>query len=120
MKNSKYLIAIVTLAVCLIGATAMAGGLKNRMKQRAPAIATLKAQGIVGENRVGFIEFRSAPQQENLVRTENADRKTIYTAIAKKRGVSVEKVGKTRAEVLAQKAPAGTWLQKDNGKWYQK
>ena len=120
MKSNKYIVAIVAIAICLIGTAAIAGGLKDRMKQRAPAVAALKAQGIVGENWAGFIEFRGAAQQEDLVRAENADRKIVYTAIAKKRGVSMEEVGKTRAAIIAQKSPAGTWLQDPSGPWYQK
>jgi uncharacterized protein YdbL (DUF1318 family) len=119
MKN-KHILFVVTIIACLIGTTSFAGALKERMMQRAPAIATLKAQGVVGENRAGFLEFRNAPQQEALVQAENADRKKAYTAIAKKNGGSIKKVGEIRAEILARKAPSGTWLQNPDGQWYQK
>jgi len=120
MKNNKHLVFIITIVLCMIAATAVAGSLKERMKQRAPAIAAIKAEGIVGENWAGFIEFRGAPQQEDLVRAENSDRKTVYTAIARKRGVSIEEVGKMRSEIIAQKAPKGTWLQNPDKSWYKK
>jgi len=118
MRN-KFILTIIAV-VCLMAATASAQGLKERMIERAPAIAELKEKGVVGENWAGFIEFRGAPQQEDLVRAENADRKAVYTAIAQKRGVSAEDVGKLRSQHIAEKAPAGTWLQRQSGEWYQK
>ena len=112
---------MVTAAlVCLLAATAMAGDIRMRMKERAPAIEILRIKGIVGENWAGFIEFRGTPQQEDLVRAENSDRKTVYTEIAKQNGMTIEEIGKKRARVIAQKAKPGVWLQQPTGKWYQK
>ncbi|WP_319468837.1 YdbL family protein [uncultured Pseudodesulfovibrio sp.] len=120
MRNRIYVISILTLVVCLIGSVALAGGLKDRMRARVPAINSLKAQGVVGESNVGLLEYISVKQEIEVVRSENADRLIVYKAIAQKTGTTVNVVGQRRAAKIAQKAPAGTWLQGADGKWYQK
>lgn len=118
--NKKHIITLVTIVVCLIGTIAMAGGIKERMIQRKPVIDTLLAQGVIGENNQGFLEFRAAQQQADVVNAENADRTTVYNAISKKTGASPAIVGQRRAAQIAQQAQAGEWLQDASGQWYQK
>ncbi|MBI9081254.1 MAG: YdbL family protein [Pseudodesulfovibrio sp.] len=120
MKNNKYILIIVTIAVCLIGATALAGGIKDRMRERVPAINSLKAQGVVGENNQGFLEFKGAQTQAQIVQAENNDRSAVYKAIAQKTGTTADLVGQRRATQIANQAPGGTWLQDAGGKWYRK
>lgn len=120
MRNNKILIGLITLLVCLMATAAIAGGVKERMKERKPIINALLAKGIVGENNKGYLEFRGAPQQQDIVSAENSDRTAVYQAIAKKNGTTVENVGKLRAEHTAQRAHPGTWLQDPGGGWYQK
>lgn len=118
MRNK--IIILVTLAVCLLATTALAGSIKERMASRAPAITALKDKGIVGENNQGFLEFRGTQAQSDLVAAENKDRAAVYQAIAKKTGTTPKLVGQRRAGKLAQTAHAGNWLQKPDGSWYQK
>lgn len=120
MKSNRYVIALMTLAICLLGATAMAGGVKERMLERVPAINVLKAEGIVGENSQGYLEFRGPQKQADMVQAENADRAKVYEAIGQKTGAEANVVGQRRAAQIAQQAPGGTWLQSPNGNWYQK
>lgn len=104
----------------MIATVALAGGIKERMAARAPAIVALKDQGVVGENNQGFLEFRGTKQQADLVAAENKDRATVYAAIAKKTGTTPKLVGQRRAGKLAAKAHSGNWLQAPDGSWYQK
>ena len=70
---------------------------------------------------MGYLEFRQAPgSHQALLNNENSDRKTVYSAIAKKQGATAEFVGKRRAIQISKKASQGTWLQNKAGKWYQK
>ncbi|MBG0788905.1 MAG: YdbL family protein [Desulfovibrionaceae bacterium] len=117
--RSRILI-LVTLAVCLLATAAFAQSLRERMAERAPAIVALKDQGVVGENNRGFLEFRAAKTQADMVAAENQDRATVYKAIAQKTGTSAELVGQRRAGKLAQMAHPGNWLQSPDGHWYKK
>ena len=58
---------------------------------------TMKSKGVIGENHQGYLEFVGQRRDgAAIVKAENADRKALYTAIAKKTGASPEQVG-TRA-----------------------
>ncbi len=120
VRNKTYIISILTLVICLIGTVAIAGGIKERMKERVPAINALKVQGVIGENNIGLLEYRGAEQGIGVVHDENRDRATVYKAIAKKAGTTMNVVGQRRAVKIAEQAPAGTWLQSVDGRWYQK
>ncbi|QJB56627.1 YdbL family protein [Pseudodesulfovibrio sp. zrk46] len=120
MPNKKHIIALVTMLICLLAATAQAQGIKDRMKARVPAIQALQKQGIVGENNQGYLEFRGPQQQADLVAAENADRAKVYAAIAKKTGAAPAVVGQRSAAKFIQIVPPGSWVQNPQGQWYQK
>ncbi len=120
MQTKKHLILFVLLLTCLLAGTAFAQGLKARIKARQPAIKALLIEGVVGENNQGYLEFRAAPKQADVVKAENADRKQVYIAIAKKTGATSVLVGQHRAARLAAILPAGVWIQNSNGKWHKK
>ncbi len=112
---------LIILSVSLFFTSAVAGGLKDRMKARLPAINQLKAAGVVGENNVGLLDFKSADRsQAATVDAENADRQKVYSAIGQQQKASASFVGKKRAEQIAAKASPGTWLQDAGGNWYRK
>jgi uncharacterized protein YdbL (DUF1318 family) len=116
---------LVVLAVLASGwvarGTAFSDDIKSRMIARLPVLKDLKAQGLVGENNQGYLEYRgSKHSHEDVVQAENQDRRSVYSAIAKQQGVTAELVGKQRAAQIAEKADAGEWLQNAAGKWYQK
>jgi len=95
--------------------------IKQRMIERLPVIRSLKAQGIVGENNRGYLEFVGQKKDKaDVVEAENKDRKLVYGAIAKQQGTTVELVGKHRAIQIAKKTRPGEWLQNANGKWHKK
>lgn len=104
-----------------IVSNSMADDIKQRMKSRLPTIVQMKQQGIVGENSKGYLEYVSGNKvNQDVVESENRDRKEVYSAIAKEQGVSIEKVEQLRAAQIVQKAVSGEYLKKQDGSWYQK
>jgi len=125
MKNNIFIVTIsLSLSILLItGALAFAGSkeIKSRMKARLPVINALKADGIIGENNRGYLEFiKNNKPKEDVVISENQDRKKVYSAIAKQQGTTADLVGKRRAKQITQRAKPGQWLQDGSGNWYQK
>lgn len=116
----SFSLIIVIASLMLLVQPACSASIKERMAGRLPAITQLKDTGVVGENNTGFLEFRGAKKQAQLVTDENKDRQTVYKAIAKKQGASADLVGKRRAKMIAQKGKAGQWFQKQDGSWYKK
>ncbi|WP_309399312.1 YdbL family protein [Cerasicoccus maritimus] len=118
---------IITFFLSLIFSIASAsaadlGAVKKAMQQRLPQIESLWSQGLVGENNQGYLEARGSlsADQTKLVAAENADRKTVYTAIAKSANVSAAQVGQQRALQISKGAKPGLWLQDTKGNWYKK
>ena len=120
----KMLMGIISLALfCGFIFSAMAFGqdIKARIKARQPIILALKAEGIIGENSAGYLEFRgSNKKNEDVVKAENSDRRKVYKKIGEKTGTTAEVVGKRRALKIAELAKPGDWLQNASGKWYKK
>ncbi len=123
MNYKKILIVniLVLLGILVTIGTSTASGIKERMKQRLPAIVELKTKGIVGENNQGYLAFVTGQtSQEALVLDENKDRKTIYTHIAKQQNTSLDLVEKRRAITLAERAIPGEFIQNAQGAWIKK
>lgn len=123
MKQVLNLTRIVLVLVFLaaVATSAQAQGIKERMRQRLPVIVDLKAQGIIGETNRGYIDFVGAKKpQKALIDQENADRKAIYTQIAKQQKTSLALVEKRRAMQIAQRAKPGEFIQEPNGSWKKK
>ena len=119
-KRIFVVLAIIILGILTADAYA-AESIKERMISRLPVINDLKARGVIGENNLGFLEFvGNRKEKADVVEAENMDRKTVYEAIAKKQGATVELVGQHRAVQIADKARPGELLQDANGKWYKK
>jgi uncharacterized protein YdbL (DUF1318 family) len=120
----KMLMGIISLALfCGFIFSAMAFGqdIKARIKARQPIILALKAEGIIGENSAGYLEFRgSKKKNEDVVKAENSDRRIVYKKIGKQTGATAEVVGQRRAQKIAELAKPGDWLQNASGKWYKK
>ena len=123
-------LAALTLAFTVpaaLSAADDAATIKKHMAERKPKIETLKKAGSVGENNAGYLEamkkdkdgkdVKLAEDDTKLIDAENADRKAVYAAIAKKEGSTVEKVGELRAKQIRSKAPEGEFIQGEDGKW---
>ncbi len=123
MKNKIFTTAVslIIMSFLFINASAFGEGIKARMKARMPAILELKDKGIVGEDKNGYLQFVGKKKEKaDLIAAENADRKKVYSHIAKQQGTTAQLVGERRALQIAKKAKPGTWLQDQSGKWYQK
>jgi uncharacterized protein YdbL (DUF1318 family) len=119
-------ILAMIVALLLIPATALFGAeskkdqLRKRLRERAPEIAKLKADGVIGETDEGYVDFvKGKDKGAEVVDAENADRKAVYENIAKDTGESVEKVAKQAAQKQFDHAKPGEWLKVD-GKWKKK
>lgn len=95
------------------------GAIRGRMEQRIGRIDALKTQGVLGENNRGFLDVRSGDDQ-GVAAAENADRASVYAALAKKTGASADDVGKARAKQIASASAKGVWVQLENGQWTKK
>ncbi|MBU0969791.1 MAG: YdbL family protein [Proteobacteria bacterium] len=123
MKNkiTRSVMILVFLSLMVLVATSGAQGIKERMKQRLPAIVELKAQGLVGEDNQGYLAFvTDQKSQEEIVASENADRKAVYAQIAQQQGTTLDLVEKRRAMTLAERAIPGEYIQKADGSWVKK
>jgi len=83
-----------------------------RRKARREEIASWQQKRVLGEDKAGLLQIRvpeaSNAALEQLVAAENADRMTIYNALAKKNQTSVQSIQELYAERLQRDAPAGT------------
>ncbi|MGD9180390.1 MAG: YdbL family protein [Desulfobacterales bacterium] len=123
MKKRTFLtiLTFVLIGFFIVGVSASADDIKTRMKKRLPVIKALKAEGIVGEDNQGYLQFVGGKKEKaDVIAAENNDRKTVYAAIAKQQGTTAELVGKRRAMQIAKKANPGEWVQDASGKWLQK
>ena len=126
-----FALAITALALAfavpqVLSAADDAATIKKNMADRKPKIETLKKAGTVGENKTGYLEVmkdkdgkevKIEDADKKIVDAENKDRTTIYTAIAKKEGSTVDKVAELRAKQIRSKANEGDYIQGEDGKW---
>ena len=117
-------IAALTLAFAVpqaLSAADDAATIKKNMAERKPKIETLKKAGSIGENKTGYLEVMKDAKLEDadkkLVDAENRDRRTVYSAIAKKEGSTVDKVGELRAKTIHANAKEGEYIQGEDDKW---
>jgi len=112
MKPARILIALL---VALLAAAGFARA-DDRLDE-------LRNSGAIGERFDGFAVVHATGADatvKSLVDVDDAKRKQIYEAQAKKEGAPVVEVGKVYAGQIASKAPKGTWFLGEDGKWEQK
>lgn len=120
-RINRVALLVMFFSLILTGTALQAASLKDRMADRIPAINALKDQGLIGENNLGMLEYRTSQKPDQaMIQEENNDRQTVYGAIAKKEGVSPALVGQRRAKMIAENGKSGHWFQGADGKWYQK
>ncbi len=124
MHKKTAVVSFLLLVFSLLTIQAWAAGaddIKERMRQRLPAINALKDQGVIGEDSQGYLQFRGSDQsQKDLLAGENQDRRAVYQAIAKKEGADAGLVGKRRAQQIEEIGKTGHWFQKPDGTWHRK
>lgn len=107
--------------ILLCSAAVSAGPLQDRMKARVPDIVALKAKGVIGENYQGYLEFVGQSREgAEIVAAENADRLTLYTAVAQKTGATVEQVASRAALKWKENLGPGEFFKNPDGQWIQK
>ena len=122
----KQSIGLIMFALAVFAGVVLkaesAGAMKARLTKRLPAIIALKEKGLVGENNKGYLEARGdlSGNDAKVVAAENADRKYIYTMLAKKLSQPVGVIGARRAAQIAQKSKSGLWIQQPDGTWVKK
>ena len=103
---------------------------KNR-RLREGEVQGLKNNGIVGEDRDGYLSLRvdlKDPKYdakyvtyvEGIIAAENADRAYIYLANAQSQNKPLEMIETEYARLWRERAFPGEWVQKENGSWTQK
>ena len=99
---------------------------KNR-RLRSGQIQQLKNDGVVGEDRDGYIDLRKPPTDpkylsyaQGVVDAENADRSFLYLANAQAQNKPLEMIEREYAQLWSDRAFPGEWVQKENGTWTQK
>jgi uncharacterized protein len=122
IQRTLWIVGSFALALTLLVSTATsAGQLQDRMKVRLPEIVTLKSNGVIGENHQGYLEFVGASRDgADIVDAENVDRTTLYTAVARKTGATVEQVGSRAALKWKENLAPGEYFKNSDGNWIQK
>jgi uncharacterized protein len=99
---------------------------KNR-RLRSGEIQQLKNDGVVGEDRDGYLDIRRKPADlkyleyaNSVVNAENADRSFLYLANAQSQNKPLEEVENQYAQLWRQLAFPGEWVQNANGTWIRK
>ncbi len=121
MKRTLSTILVIALtAVSAMGQTA--SELKQRMNDRLPAIIELKTTQTIGENNQAYLAILKevTEAQAILVQEENADRRSVYTMLAKQINAPIDLVQKKRAAQLRDLASPGTKVQTPEGDWIVK
>lgn len=117
----KHLLCpLLILSIWLCASTAQAQGLKERMAERKPILDAMLADGTLGENNIGLLEYRGKELHLEIVKNENLDRLKLYKALGKRMNKTFTEVGQLKAIKIAKEAPPGTWLQSERGRWYRK
>jgi uncharacterized protein YdbL (DUF1318 family) len=123
LRSFRFWLVLVVLSAGAASAPAQdLDAVKARMERRLDAVNTLKDRGAVGENNRGFLDLRgnTSGLEQQMVSDENADRRTVYAALAERTGATADAVGRQRALQLATLAKRGHWVQSPNGEWRQK
>ena len=122
MKPERLFKISICILLCLAILTPGAfAGVKERMKERLPVIAKLKAKGIIGETNRGYLGYVGAARDSaEVIAAENKDRKSIYSYFAKQQNTTIDVVEKVQAKRKAQRAKPGEFIQNANGKWVKK
>jgi uncharacterized protein YdbL (DUF1318 family) len=105
--------------------------LKESMKNRFPTLKPYFDAGNIGESNKGLLDVRdetglalqAKAALRNAVKDENGDRTKLYGEVAKALNIEasqIEKIQKIFAAEWAKSAPAGWWVQKEDGAWVKK
>jgi uncharacterized protein YdbL (DUF1318 family) len=127
MRNVSDYWCALALALALFAGVATAEGttkaeIKERMKNRYPVLAELKAQGKIGETWQGLVEAVDPKEGESarVANEENADRSALYPLVAQETGTTAAAVAAINAERVFAKAGPDEYFKRNDGVWRQK
>jgi uncharacterized protein YdbL (DUF1318 family) len=94
---------------------------------RVGEIQNLKNNGVVGEDRDGYLDMKKQPQDtkylayaQGIISAENSDRAALYLTNAQTQSKPLELVERDYAQLWRDRAFPGEWVQKEDGTWTQK
>ena len=126
---------LITVAYAQEGALEVSNAsiraLKASIKARYPALIPYLQKGVMGENKVGFLEVRNREglslrdkaKVKQLVEAENKDRTALYKEVSKALQIDptqIERLQKIFTKEWQKTVPSGTWVQTEDGKWEKK
>lgn len=138
MKSPKVIQFLILFLVLSAAGAVIGYAAQYDIKEMTPAVEqaissrqsrygqlqALKADGVLGENKQGYVEVRNASGNAYQVAAdENADRKVIYQTIADQNQLGAEGLNLVEtvfAEVQREKARTGDALQQPDGAWTKK
>jgi uncharacterized protein YdbL (DUF1318 family) len=98
--------------------------LRERFKERYPAMKRLKLDGFVGETAEGYVAaVNNQPLDAaatQLVDAENRDRRRLYEILAQELGADVETVARQNARRNFERADQGEYLRDAQQRWAKK
>jgi uncharacterized protein YdbL (DUF1318 family) len=95
---------------------------------RSGEIQGLKNDGVVGEDRDGYLDLinkrpidpKYKTYAEGIISAENGDRSFLYLSNAQIQNKPLEMIEQEYAQLWSDRAFPGEWIQKENGTWIQK
>jgi uncharacterized protein YdbL (DUF1318 family) len=105
--------------------------IREALKKRYPRLLPYYEKGAIGEGHDGYLALRDAEalnlkekrEVQTLVLEENADRKNLYTQIARENKIDdarVKDIGLLFSEEWRKKSKVGWWIEPVKGKWEKK
>ncbi len=98
--------------------------LRERFKERYPALKQLKADGFIGETAEGYVAaVNDQPLDQRasgLVGAENGDRRRLYEILASELGTDVDTVARRNAQRNFEQAAQGEYLRDAQQRWGKK
>ena len=96
-------------------------------RARYPRLASLMAQGCLGENNQGLVDPRPGsgcpPDTATVASAENGDRMRLYRTLVEQNQMppgDLARVQAAFAKTNRAAAPTGAWVQDDSGQWTRK
>ncbi len=130
MKIRVQFCAAFGLLLLFMSATLVTGQeakdqIRERMKERYPAVVQAKTEDKIGETALGYVEIIAEKDAKidslkKLAITENADRKQLYEIIAGDTKTTAEVVGKQNALRVFERAEDSEYFKGEDNKWRRK
>lgn len=129
MKNRIWTVLIICLLTFVLGSSAAWAQNRGKdevvqsMKDRHSSLVQAKDQGLVGEawnGMVAIVDQGAASRVQDLVDSENYDRRELYQKIAAETDTSVQEVALQNRIRMYRLADDNHYLQDGNRNWVRK